>query len=101
MTSVHFLKRQLLVGVSNYGFEVVDVETMSTQTLLDPTVSFRELKTAKSVAICRYPAGNEFLACYDSSFPPSLYCSMLSSERDARRIRLRLLHHQVWPSLAT
>ena len=68
VTSVHFLKTKLVVGMSNHGFEVVDIETLNTQPLLDPTVSLRELRTAKCLAICRYPAGNEFLLCYDGSF---------------------------------
>ena len=68
VTSVHFLKTKLVFGTSNYGFEVVDIESLGAQSLLDPTVSLRELKTAKSLAIYRYPARAEFLVCYSSSF---------------------------------
>ena len=101
--SVHFVRTKLVVGMSNYAFEVVDIETLDTQPLLDPTVTLRELKTAKCLAIYRlgYPAGNEFLLCCERSFFPSLrrldvWCLF----RVRHRVRLRLLHKQVRPSLA-
>jgi len=70
VTSVHCLRTKLVVGMNNYAFEVVNIETLDTQALLDPTVSLRELKTAKCLAIYRYPTRSEFLLCCDRSFFP-------------------------------
>jgi RHO1 GDP-GTP exchange protein 1/2 len=64
--SIHFLKTLLCVGCTK-GFEVVDLETLETQGLLDPSdvslefVSKRD--TLKPMAIFR--VDNEFLLCYD------------------------------------
>lgn len=60
--SLHFLKTKVVIGISNHGFEVMDIETLNVQSLLEPTVSFDTLKSAKCIAV--YRAGDEFLLCY-------------------------------------
>lgn len=67
VTSVHFLKRKIAAGTSNHGFEVIDIETLHTVTLVDPpgspvTLPFLNRKPLKCLAV--YCAGDEFLLCY-------------------------------------
>ncbi|KAI9205831.1 CNH domain-containing protein [Polychytrium aggregatum] len=65
-STVYFLKNKLCVG-SQKGFEVVDLETLSSQELLDPQDEslnqFRKRDNLKSIAIFRVRDG-EFLLCY-------------------------------------
>ncbi|PFH51852.1 hypothetical protein AMATHDRAFT_141795 [Amanita thiersii Skay4041] len=65
-TSIHFLKTKLCVGCSR-GFEIVDLETLDTQGLLDPSddsLEFvRRRENLRPMAI--YRIQNEFLLCYD------------------------------------
>lgn len=65
-TSIHYLKTKMCVGCSK-GFEIVDLETLDTQGLLDPTdesLEFvRKRDTVRPMAI--YRIHNEFLLCYD------------------------------------
>ncbi|KAG9045308.1 RHO1 GDP-GTP exchange protein 2 [Tulasnella sp. UAMH 9824] len=65
-TSVHFLKTKLCVGLAR-GFEVIDLETLDTQSLLDPadpSLDFvRKQENARPIAI--YRIENKFLLCYN------------------------------------
>ncbi|KAF8637624.1 hypothetical protein AX17_002693 [Amanita inopinata Kibby_2008] len=65
-TSIHFLKTKLCVGCSR-GFEIVDLESLDTQGLLDPSdesLEFvRRRENLRPMAI--YRIQNEFLLCYD------------------------------------
>lgn len=66
-TSLHFLKTKLCVGCTK-GFEVIDLDSLSTQGLLDPAdleLSFALNKEAvKPIAIFRLQHGL-FLLCYN------------------------------------
>ncbi|KAJ2679760.1 RHO1 GDP-GTP exchange protein 2 [Coemansia spiralis] len=66
-TSLHFLRSRLCVGCSR-GFEIVDLATMNTQSLLDPadtSLSFiNKRDTTHPIALFRVHDG-EFLLCYD------------------------------------
>ena len=65
-SSIHFLKTKLCVGCTK-GFEIVDLESLDTQGLLDPSdssldfVSRRE--NVRPIAI--YRIEGDFLLCYD------------------------------------
>ncbi|KAH9832563.1 CNH-domain-containing protein [Rhodofomes roseus] len=65
-SSIHFLKTKLCVGCTN-GFEIVDLETLDTQGLLDPSdqsLDFvRRREGLRPLAI--YRIESEFLLCYD------------------------------------
>ncbi|KAG9312999.1 CNH-domain-containing protein [Chiua virens] len=65
-SSIHFLKTRLCVGCSK-GFEIVDLESLDTQSLLDPadaSLDFvRKRENLRPMAI--YRIDNEFLLCYD------------------------------------
>ncbi|PBK72403.1 CNH-domain-containing protein [Armillaria solidipes] len=65
-TSIHYLKTKMCVGCPK-GFEIVDLETLDTQGLLDPSdesLEFvRRREGLKPMAI--YRIQNEFLLCYD------------------------------------
>lgn len=65
-SSIHFLKTKLCVGCSK-GFEIVDLESLDTQGLLDPSdesLEFvRKRENLRPMAI--YRIDNEFLLCYD------------------------------------
>lgn len=65
-SSIHFLKTKLCVGCTN-GFEIVDLETLDTQGLLDPSdqsLDFvRKREGLRPLAI--YRIDSEFLLCYD------------------------------------
>ncbi|KAJ2879462.1 RHO1 GDP-GTP exchange protein 2, partial [Coemansia asiatica] len=66
-TSLHFLRSRLCVGCSR-GFEIVDLATMNTQSLLDPadaSLSFiNKRDTTHPIALFRVQDGR-FLLCYD------------------------------------
>ncbi|KAJ2091715.1 RHO1 GDP-GTP exchange protein 2 [Coemansia sp. RSA 986] len=66
-TSLHFLRSRLCVGCSR-GFEIVDLATMNTQSLLDPadgSLSFiNKRENTHPIALFRVHDG-EFLLCYD------------------------------------
>ncbi|KAJ1727710.1 RHO1 GDP-GTP exchange protein 2, partial [Coemansia sp. Benny D160-2] len=66
-TSLHFLRSRLCVGCSR-GFEIVDLATMNTQSLLDPADAslgfINRRETSHPVALFRVHDG-EFLLCYD------------------------------------
>ncbi|KAJ1959992.1 RHO1 GDP-GTP exchange protein 2, partial [Dipsacomyces acuminosporus] len=66
-TSLHFLRSRLCVGC-NRGFEIVDLATMNTQSLLDPadtSLAFiNKRDTSHPIALFRVHDG-EFLLCYD------------------------------------
>ncbi|CAI2166629.1 18259_t:CDS:10 [Funneliformis geosporum] len=68
LTSVNFLNKKLCVGCCAKGFEVVDLETLITQSLIDPedvSLDFVQKKeNVKPIAIYRI-AGRDFLLCYD------------------------------------
>lgn len=68
-SSIHFLKTKLCVGCSK-GFEIVDLESLDTQGLLDPSdesLEFvRKRENLRPMAI--YRIDNEFLLCYDGAF---------------------------------
>ncbi|CAG8462623.1 2782_t:CDS:10 [Funneliformis mosseae] len=68
LTSVNFLNKKLCVGCSAKGFEVVDLETLITQSLIDPddvSLDFvRKKENIKPIAIYRI-SGGDFLLCYD------------------------------------
>lgn len=72
-TSIHFLKTKLCVGCAK-GFEIVDLESLNTQGLLDPTDESLEFvmkrENLRPVAIFRLPDGS-FMLCYDGglTFP--------------------------------
>ncbi|KAF8449011.1 CNH domain-containing protein [Boletus edulis BED1] len=65
-SSIHFLKTRLCVGCSK-GFEIVDLESLDTQSLLDPADGsldvVRKRENLRPMAI--YRIDNEFLLCYD------------------------------------
>lgn len=67
-SSIHFLKTKLCVGCSK-GFEIVDLESLDTQGLLDPSdesLEFvRKRENLRPMAI--YRIDNEFLLCYDGA----------------------------------
>ncbi|KAJ1671494.1 RHO1 GDP-GTP exchange protein 2, partial [Coemansia sp. RSA 25] len=66
-TSLHFLRSRLCVGCSR-GFEIVDLATMNTQSLLDPADSslgfINKRDTSHPIALFRVHDG-QFLLCYD------------------------------------
>ncbi|KAL1915675.1 uncharacterized protein VTP21DRAFT_6434 [Calcarisporiella thermophila] len=66
-TSIHFLKTKLCVGCIK-GFEIVDLETLNTQGLLDPSDASLDFvlrrENVRPVAIYRVRTG-EFLLCYN------------------------------------
>jgi hypothetical protein len=57
--------------MNNHGFEVVDVDTLDTQTLLDPgsSAALHSQKSWKGLAI--YCVDDEFMVCYNGQV--SLY----------------------------
>lgn len=68
-SSIHYLKTKLCVGCTK-GFEIVDLETLDTQALLDPSDSSLEFvqkrDDVKPMAI--YRIESDFLLCYDSEY---------------------------------
>ncbi|KAJ1950139.1 RHO1 GDP-GTP exchange protein 2, partial [Linderina pennispora] len=66
-TSLHFLRSRLCVGCSR-GFEIVDLATMNTQSLLDPADTslgfINKRDTTHPISLFRVHDG-EFLLCYD------------------------------------
>ncbi|KAJ2158129.1 RHO1 GDP-GTP exchange protein 2 [Coemansia sp. RSA 552] len=66
-TSLHFLRSRLCVGCTR-GFEIVDLATMNTQSLLDPADTslgfINKRETTHPIALFRVQDG-EFLLCYD------------------------------------
>ncbi|KAJ1837028.1 RHO1 GDP-GTP exchange protein 2, partial [Coemansia sp. RSA 2703] len=66
-TSLHFLRSRLCVGCSR-GFEIVDLATMNTQSLLDPADKSLEFINKRDnchpIALFRVHDG-QFLLCYD------------------------------------
>ncbi|KAG8914297.1 RHO1 GDP-GTP exchange protein 2 [Tulasnella sp. 408] len=66
LSSVHLLKTRLCVGCTK-GFQIVDLETLDTQSLLDPadpSLDFvQKRENARPIAI--YRIETEFLLCYD------------------------------------
>ncbi|KAJ2317670.1 RHO1 GDP-GTP exchange protein 2, partial [Coemansia sp. RSA 2704] len=66
-TSLHFLRSRLCVGCTR-GFEIVDLATMNTQSLLDPadaSLAFvNKRDTTQPIALFRVHDG-QFLLCYD------------------------------------
>ena len=100
MTSVHFLKKKLAAGTSNHGFEVIDIETLQTQTLVDPPVSpatllFLNRRPLKCIAV--YCAGDEFLLCYGGQF----FYFPVAVESDIDHFRMRCLCRQDWSAIST
>lgn len=69
MSSLYFLRTKLVAGTNKgyfHGFELVDLETLSTQTLLNTHGhQFDFVKKAQCMAL--YRIGEEFLLCYDST----------------------------------
>ena len=67
-SSIFYLKTKLCVGCTK-GFEIVDLETLDTQALLDPSdgsLDFvRKKEDIKPMAIFRIE--NNFLLCYDGT----------------------------------
>ncbi|KAF8216840.1 RhoGEF Rgf2 [Mycena galopus ATCC 62051] len=65
-TSIHYLKTRMCIGCSK-GFEIVDLESLETQGLLDPSdesLEFvRKRENLRPMAI--YRINNDFLLCYD------------------------------------
>ncbi|EJD07321.1 CNH-domain-containing protein [Fomitiporia mediterranea MF3/22] len=65
-SSIHYLKTKLCVGCTK-GFEIVDLETLDTQALLDPSdgsLDFVQKRDdVRPMAI--YRIENDFLLCYD------------------------------------
>ncbi|KAJ2850354.1 RHO1 GDP-GTP exchange protein 2 [Coemansia brasiliensis] len=66
-TSLHFLRSRLCVGCTR-GFEIVDLATMNTQSLLDPADTslgfINKRDTTHPIALFRVHDG-QFLLCYD------------------------------------
>ncbi|CAG8636755.1 10597_t:CDS:2 [Ambispora gerdemannii] len=67
--SIHFLKKSLCVGCTK-GFEIINMETLATQTLLDPadaTLDFvQKRENVKPIALFRIPnSRGDHLLCYD------------------------------------
>ncbi|CAG8632673.1 6496_t:CDS:2, partial [Ambispora gerdemannii] len=67
--SIHFLKKSLCVGCTK-GFEIINMETLTTQTLLDPadaTLDFvQKRENVKPIALFRTPnSRGDRLLCYD------------------------------------
>lgn len=65
--SLHFLKSKICVGCTK-GFEIVDLETLDTQGLLDPTDNTLEfVKRREGVVrpMAIYRVDTDFLLCYD------------------------------------
>lgn len=66
-TSIHFLKTKLCVGCTK-GFEIVDLESLNTQGLLDPTDESLDFILKKEnvtpISIFRTVDG-EFILCYN------------------------------------
>ncbi|THH21453.1 hypothetical protein EW146_g82 [Bondarzewia mesenterica] len=68
-SSIHFPKTQLCVACVN-GFEIIDPETLDTQSLLDPSDDSLEFvrhraENVKPKTMAVYQIENEFLLCYD------------------------------------
>ncbi|TDL23883.1 CNH-domain-containing protein [Rickenella mellea] len=65
-SSIHYLKTKLCVGCTK-GFEIVDLETLDTQALLDPSDTsldfVQKREDVRPMAI--YRIENDFLLCYD------------------------------------
>lgn len=65
-SSIYYLKTKLCVGCAK-GFEIVDLETLDTQALLDPSDAsldfVRKKEDIKPMGIFRIE--NDFLLCYD------------------------------------
>jgi hypothetical protein len=64
VTSVHFLRKKVVAGTSNHGFQVMDTETLESQPLLDPTATVWINLGKKTLAV--YRVGDEFLLCSNS-----------------------------------
>lgn len=64
--SLHFLRNRLCVGCAK-GFEIVDLETLDTQSLLDPEDSsldfIQKRDNVRPMAI--YRVEQDFLLCYN------------------------------------
>ncbi|KAF8216845.1 CNH domain-containing protein, partial [Mycena galopus ATCC 62051] len=82
-TSIHYLKTRMCIGCSK-GFEIVDLESLETQGLLDPSdesLEFvRKRENLRPMAICRI--NNDFLLCYDGVLQFAFYVN-----RTGRRSR--------------
>ncbi|TDL23885.1 CNH-domain-containing protein [Rickenella mellea] len=65
-SSIHYLKTKLCVGCTK-GFEIVDLETLDTQALLDPSdISLDFVHKREDVRpMAIYRIENDFLLCYD------------------------------------
>ena len=68
-SSIHYLKTKLCVGCTK-GFEIVDLDTLDTQALLDPSDAsldfVQKRDDCRPMAIFRID--NDFLLCYDGVF---------------------------------
>ncbi|KAJ6519144.1 CNH domain-containing protein [Mycena sanguinolenta] len=77
LTSIHYLKTRICVGCS-YGFEIVDLETLETHKLLNPSdnalnflvkrpaLSFlHSFRAAPPFPMAIHRVHNEYLLCYD------------------------------------
>ncbi|KAL7749232.1 RHO1 GDP-GTP exchange protein 2 [Sorochytrium milnesiophthora] len=63
-TSLHFMRTKLCIGTAK-GFEVIDIETLQTQSMLnheDPTLAFALADNVRPIAMFRLT--NMFLLCY-------------------------------------
>ncbi|TFK39883.1 CNH domain-containing protein [Crucibulum laeve] len=91
-TSIHYLKTKMCVGCSR-GFEIVDLESLDTQGLLDPSdesLEFvRKRENLRPMAI--YRIRNEFLLCYDEF---AFYVN-----KNGRRSRTEFMVH--WEGMPT
>ena len=67
---MHYLKTKLCVGCTK-GFEIVDLETLDTQALLDPSDASLDFvqKRVDVRPIAIYRIRDDFLLCYDGDYP--------------------------------
>ena len=88
-SSIHYLKTKLCVGCTK-GFEIVDLETLDTQALLDPsdaTLDFvQKREDVRPMAIFRID--NDFLLCYDGLYHVNFFLTSRLTRPFDYRIRL-------------
>ena len=81
------------------GFEIVDLETLDTQALLDPSDAsldfVQKREDVRPMAIFRID--NDFLLCYDGECTVSIILTFVdTTDRLNQNHRVRLLREQEW-----
>jgi hypothetical protein len=88
-SSIHFLKARLCIGCTK-GFEIVDLETLDTQSMLDPSdesLDFVLKRDTPLKPMAIYRIDSEFLLCYDGAFVLVCVGSVVTWQS-----RIRFLH---------